>query len=76
MTTLTDTNITKLVGFCKTQWVERFETFKNVLDLAEAVVTVWKSLSHLTSIFIMRILRAVQMAGVGILTLKLEHRVF
>ena len=36
----TDTNVTKLVGLCKTRWVERFEAFENVLDLAEAVVTV------------------------------------
>ena len=40
MTTLTDTNIKKLVELCKTQWVERFEAFENVLDLAEAVVTI------------------------------------
>ena len=40
MTTLAHTNITKLVGLCIKRWVERFEAFKNVLDLAEAVVTI------------------------------------
>ena len=34
-------NVTKLVGLCKTRWVERFEAFDNYVDLLEAIATTY-----------------------------------
>ena len=69
--------VTKLVGLCKTRWVERFEAFDNYVDLLEAIATTCDLIVYPHPVYMMRILMNwFRRAGIGMLILRPEHKVF